>query len=77
MRLAGRRTCLAVCGFHDTPAEVLISPGLTTVHQPCREMAQLVVECVLQSIRVPAMQQGSRVPYQLQLRASTVLRDHP
>lgn len=64
---------LAVCGFDGTPVSLLVSPGLTTVHQPCREMAQLAVERVLQSIGDPSMQQQARVPYHLQLRASTVL----
>ncbi|MEO9079419.1 MAG: substrate-binding domain-containing protein, partial [Rhodanobacter sp.] len=63
---------LSVCGFDGTPVSLLVSPGLTTVHQPCREMAQLAVECVLRAIRDPALQQQTRVPYQLQLRASTV-----
>jgi LacI family transcriptional regulator len=62
---------LSVCGFDDTPVSLLISPGLTTVHQPCREMGRLAVESVLNSIRDPALQQQTRVPYQLQLRTST------
>jgi LacI family transcriptional regulator len=62
---------LSVCGFDDTPVSLLISPGLTTVHQPCREMGRLAVECVLHSIRDPALRQQTRVPYQMQLRAST------
>jgi LacI family transcriptional regulator len=62
---------LSVCGFDDTPVSQLISPGLTTVRQPCREMGCLAVESVLQSIRDPAMRLHARVPYQMQLRAST------
>jgi LacI family transcriptional regulator len=62
---------LSVCGFDDTPVSLLISPGLTTVHQPCREMARLAVESVLSSIRDPALQQQARVQYELRLRAST------
>jgi LacI family transcriptional regulator len=50
----------------------LVSPSLTTVHQPCRELGRLAAEHVLQSIRNPGMQQHIHVPYQLQLRASTV-----
>ena len=63
---------LSVCGFDDTPVSQLISPGLTTVRQPCREIACLAAESVLQSIRDPAMRLHARVPYQVQLRASTV-----
>lgn len=68
---------LSVCGFDGTPVSLLVSPGLSTVHQPCREMAQLAVECVLQSIRDPAMRQHTRVPYQLQVRASTEASARP
>lgn len=62
---------LSVCGFDDTPVSLLISPGLTTVHQPCREMGRLAVECVLRSIRDPDLREHAHIPYQLQLRAST------
>lgn len=62
---------LSVCGLDDTPVSQLISPGLTTVRQPCREIGCLAVESVLQSIREPALQQQARVPYQVRLRAST------
>ena len=62
---------LSVCGFDDTTAALLISPGLTTVHQPCREMGRLAVELVLQSVRDPGMQQQMRVAYEIRLRAST------
>lgn len=62
---------LSICGFDDTPVSQLISPGVTTVHQPCREIGRLAVESVLQSIRDSAMRLQARVPYQLQLRAST------
>ncbi len=61
---------LSVCGFDDTPVSQLISPGLTTVRQPCRDIGCLAVESVLQSIRDPAMRQRIRLPYQVQLRAS-------
>ena len=62
---------LSVCGFDDTPVSQLISPGLTTLHQPCRQISCLAVESVLQSIRDPAMRLHARVPYEIQLRAST------
>ena len=63
---------LSICGFDGTPVSALISPGLTTVHQPCRELGCLAVERVLQSIRDPAArQQAARVPYRVHLRAST------
>ncbi len=62
---------LSVCGFDDTPASLVMSPGLTTVRQPCREIGCLAAESVLQSIRDPALRQQARVPYQLRLREST------
>jgi len=68
---------LSVCGFDDTPVSQLISPGLTTVRQPCREMGRLAVESVLQSIRNPSMRSRERVPYQLHLRASTAAPGKP
>jgi LacI family transcriptional regulator len=68
---------LSVCGFDGTPASQLVSPGLTTVHQPCRELGRLAAESVLLSIRDPAARQQARVPYQMQLRASTTAPGKP
>lgn len=62
---------LSVCGFDGTPVSQLISPGLTTVRQPCHEMGCAAVESVLQAIRDPTTRQQARLPYQLQLRASS------
>lgn len=62
---------LSVCGFDGVPVSQLISPGLTTVQQPSREMGCMAVESVLQSIRDPSMRQQTRRSYQLQLSAST------
>ena len=68
---------LSVCGFDGTPVSQLISPGLTTVHQPCRELGCLAAQSVLQSIRDSAVPQQSRVPYQVHLRASTAAPRKP
>jgi LacI family transcriptional regulator len=68
---------LSVCGFDDTPASGLISPALTTVRQPCRELGRLAVEGLLQSMRDPATRQQARVPYQVHLRASTAAPGKP
>ncbi|TAL71683.1 MAG: LacI family DNA-binding transcriptional regulator [Rhodanobacter sp.] len=68
---------LSVCGFDDTPASRLISPGLTTVHQPCRELGRVAVESVLQSIRDGAPPAPERVPYQVQWRASAAVPRNP
>jgi len=76
MREAYRRglpvpQALSVCGFDDTPASLLMSPGLTTVHQPCREMARVAVEQVLRAIGDPNHNEVTRVPYEVRVRAST------
>lgn len=77
----GRGLCipgdLSVCGFDDTPASQLVSPGLTTVHQPCRELGCLAVESVLQSIREAAVPQPAHVPYEVRWRASTAAPRKP
>ena len=62
---------LSVCGFDGTPVSQLISPGLTTIRQPCREMGCAAVGSVLQAIRDPAMRRRERLPFQLQIRASS------
>ena len=62
---------LSVCGFGDTPASLLMSPGLTTVHQPCREMGRMAVEQVLRAIADPSLNEMTRVPFEVRLRAST------
>jgi LacI family transcriptional regulator len=68
---------LSVCGFDGTPVSQLISPGLTTVRQPCSEMGCAAVESVLQAIRDPSMRQQERLPYQLQLRESSAAPGKP
>lgn len=68
---------LSVCGFDDTPASLLVSPGLTTVRQPCREIGCQAAESVLQSIRDPSLRQQARVPYQVHLRESTAAPGKP
>jgi LacI family transcriptional regulator len=62
---------VSICGFDDTPASLLISPSLTTVHQPCREMGRLAVESVLASIREPKLENRVQMPFELEIRAST------
>ena len=68
---------LSVCGFDGTPVSRLISPALTTVHQPCIEIGCLAVESVLRSIRDATLHLRARVPYQVQLRASTAAPGKP
>jgi LacI family transcriptional regulator, galactose operon repressor len=42
---------LSIAGFDDTPIARFVFPGLTTVRQPIRAMAQAAVECLIRSIR--------------------------
>lgn len=42
---------LSVAGFDDTPIARSVFPGLTTVRQPLRAMAQGAVECLIRAIR--------------------------
>jgi len=62
---------LSICGFDDTPASAQVWPGLTTVHQPCREMGRIATEQVLLSIREPEAAQTVRISYEIKIRGST------
>jgi len=62
---------ISVCGFDNTPVSLLVSPSLTTVHQPCREMGRQAVASVLDSIRAPMLERRVQVPYELMIRGST------
>jgi DNA-binding LacI/PurR family transcriptional regulator len=44
-----------VVGFDDVRFATLVSPPLTTVHQPCRQIAQAAFEAMLQRISDPAL----------------------
>jgi DNA-binding LacI/PurR family transcriptional regulator len=58
---------LAVIGFDDIPAANLITPRLTTVHQPMAEKGRLAVASLLKENRVLRM----KVPTKLIVRQST------
>lgn len=62
---------LSVCGFDDTPMSRQISPSLTTVRQPSRDMGRVAATELLRSVRDPGAGAMLRMPYTLQLRDST------
>jgi LacI family transcriptional regulator len=62
---------LSICGFDDQPMARQIWPALTTVRQPSSEMGRIAAEQLLLSFRDPEAAAMVRVPYELQLRAST------
>ena len=45
---------LSVAGFDDVPFASQVSPGLTTVRQPIREMAEIAAEMLIKKIADPA-----------------------
>ncbi|GAB2504283.1 LacI family DNA-binding transcriptional regulator [Lysobacter humi (ex Lee et al. 2017)] len=62
---------LSVCGFDDIPLAHQISPPLTTVQQPTREMGRLSTLGLLAAIRDPDAGTMATIPYTLCVRAST------
>ncbi len=61
---------LSVAGFDDTPLASTISPSLTTIYQPSRELASAAVGLLLEEIAAP-----SEVPRRHLLKYRMVLRD--
>ena len=41
---------LGVVGFDDVPSARLVSPVLTTMHQPCREIAMMAFKSMITRI---------------------------
>jgi DNA-binding LacI/PurR family transcriptional regulator len=58
---------LAVIGFDDIPAATLITPQLTTIHQPMAEKGRLAVALLMKETRI----MRSRLPAKLIIRRST------
>ncbi|HTR40971.1 MAG TPA: substrate-binding domain-containing protein, partial [Pseudomonadales bacterium] len=44
-----------VVGFDDAQYATLVSPPLTTIHQPCREIALMTLRTMLERIADPAI----------------------
>jgi LacI family transcriptional regulator len=63
---------LVITGFDDVPMAALVSPGLTTVRQPIRELAAETARQLLRAIPGPdsAPPEGRVLPTQLVVRRS-------
>ena len=44
-----------VVGFDDVKYAMLVSPPLTTIHQPCRDIAMVALRLMLERIAEPAL----------------------
>ena len=64
---------LSVCGFDDTPISRHVSPPLTTVRQPTRDMGRVAALELFREIRERGAGSMVSMPYELRLRASTGL----
>lgn len=62
---------LSVCGFDDVPIARHVTPALTTVRQPTREMGRLATLELLRALRDPASGRMVSIDCTLQLREST------
>ncbi len=62
---------LSVCGFDDVPIARHVTPALTTVRQPTRDMGRVATLELLKAIRGPDAGRMATIDYTLQLRAST------
>lgn len=62
---------LSVCGFDDVPIARHVTPALTTVRQPTRDMGRVATLELLKAIRDPEAGRMVMMDYALQLRAST------
>ncbi|MFN3313891.1 MAG: LacI family DNA-binding transcriptional regulator [Hyphomonas sp.] len=61
---------LSVAGFDDTPLATTVSPSLTTIYQPGREMASLAVGMLLERLAEPG-ERHEVMPFRLVVREST------
>ncbi len=44
---------LAIIGFDDIPVAEMVSPALSTIHQPAQEMGRIAVELLVQQLTLP------------------------
>lgn len=61
---------LSVCGFDDVPIARHVTPALTTVRQPTRDMGRIATMELLKAIRNPGAGEMIAVEHALQLRES-------
>jgi len=45
---------LAIIGFDDIPVAEMVSPALSTIHQPAKEMGKIAVELLIEKLISPA-----------------------
>jgi len=72
LRKLGKRVPqdVMVAGFDDVQHATLVSPPLTTIHQPCEALARTVFDVLTDRINVPG-----REPRKITLEAPLVTRD--
>ena len=67
---------ISIVGFDDVPKASLLSPGLTTVRQPIREMAKQTVQLLTASVAGELTERESfRFDYELVIRSSAARND--
>jgi LacI family transcriptional regulator len=59
-----------VVGFDDVKYAMLVSPALTTIHQPCREIALMAFRAMTQRIAEPTLP-----PHSMALRPTLIVRE--
>jgi LacI family transcriptional regulator len=64
---------LSVVGFDDAPAALMVTPNLTTVRQPLREIGETATQLLIQYVREPETAQArtTLLPPELVVRGST------
>ncbi|WP_455717144.1 LacI family DNA-binding transcriptional regulator [Anaerosporobacter sp.] len=60
---------LKIVGFDDVNIASLVSPTITTVHQPIKEMAKEAIDCLIKYV------DGKTVPSRIQMPVSLVKRE--
>ena len=67
---------IAVAGFDDVHYSTLLTPPLTTMRQPCRELAQTAVKTLLERIQRPDLPSRQILhSHALVVRQSTIPSD--
>lgn len=62
---------LGIAGFHDLPIASVITPTLTTVHVPSREIGYIAGRNILAKIRGEPAPELSAIPFTIKAREST------
>jgi DNA-binding LacI/PurR family transcriptional regulator len=62
---------MSVCGFGDLPMARIVTPALTTIHIPLRQLGKLGASRLLAALRHEEIPQAETLPVTLIERAST------